>query len=112
VQFIVVYIREAHALGDAMHAGSMEIPGVEVPQTYGERQDVAQACSAHVDFGGMQVLVDSIDDAVEKAYWAYPDRLYLVGKDGMIAYHGLQGPNGMRPEELREAIEEELELMD
>jgi len=109
---MVIYIREAHALEETMAAGTPGLPGVEAPKTDTERMQVAQTCQAHHDLGGMNVLVDSIDDAVEDLYYAHPDRLYLVGQDGFIAYHGLQGPNGMRPGELRDAIEEELERMD
>lgn len=108
----MVYIREAHALEETMASGTPGLPAVETPTSDGERMDVAQRCHAQYDLGGMLVLVDTIDDAVEKVYWAHPDRLYLVGKDGKIAYHGIQGPNGMRPEELLEAIEAELEWIE
>jgi hypothetical protein len=112
VEFIVVYIREAHALEETMAAGNVGLPAVEAPTNDIERMGVAQQCHSQFDLGEMTLLVDGIDDAVEDAYYAHPDRLYLVGKDGSIAYHGLQGPNGMRPDELLEAIEDELELMD
>ena len=108
----MIYIREAHALEETMAAGTPGLPAVETPTSDNERMLVAKQCHSDYDLGGMRVLVDSIDDAVEGLYWAHPDRLYLVGKDGTIAYHGLQGPNGMRPDELEQAIEEELEWMD
>ena len=53
-------------------------------------------------------LVDTMDDAVNKAYHAFPDRLYLVGKDGKISYQGGPGPMMFRPEELEEAIAKEV----
>ncbi len=56
----------------------------------------------------MPVLVDNMDDLVSEAYDAWPDRLYLVGKDGRIAYHGGRGPFGFDPDELEEAIRDEL----
>ena len=37
-------------------------------------------------------------------YAAHPDRLYLVGKDGKLAWVGEQGPRGFRPNELEAAI--------
>ena len=49
-----------------------------------------------------------IDDKVNNAYKGWPDRLYLVGKDGKIAYAGGQGPFGFHPDELAEAIVEAL----
>jgi hypothetical protein len=36
------------------------------------------------------------------------DRLYLVGRDGRIAFQGGEGPFGFKPEELGAAIEVEL----
>ncbi len=41
---------------------------------------------------------------VESAYAGWPDRLYLVGRDGRITWKGLPGPGGFRPEELEQAI--------
>jgi len=55
-------------------------------------------------------LIDGLDDAVGKAYSAWPDRLYVVGADGRIAYKGKPGPFGFKPEELEVAIREELGL--
>ena len=46
---------------------------------------------------------------MNKTYGAHPDRLYLVGRDGKIAYTGGRGPTGFRPDELEEAITAELE---
>ena len=112
MEFLVIYIREAHALEETMVAGTPGLPAVETPKSDAERLGVAQTCQAQFGLGEMKLLVDGVDDAVENVYWAHPDRLYLVGKDGRIAYHGLQGPNGLRPDELLEAIEDELEMMD
>ncbi len=44
----------------------------------------------------------------EAAYAAWPDRLYVVGKDGRIAWKGAPGPKGVRDGELEEAIRKEL----
>ncbi len=53
-------------------------------------------------------LVDRMDDKVNKAYGAAPDRLYLVGRNGKIAYAGARGPMGFSPDELEKAIVAEL----
>ena len=54
-------------------------------------------------------LIDRMDDRVNKAYGAQPDRLYLIGKDGNIAFAGDRGPMGFEPDELEKAIKAELE---
>jgi hypothetical protein len=46
------------------------------------------------------VLVDTIDDRMEKAYAGWPDRLYVIGPDGKIAYKGGPGPRGFKPDEV------------
>jgi len=38
-------------------------------------------------------------------YAAWPERLYLVGTDGRVAYAGGPGPSGFSPAELQEAID-------
>ena len=53
----------------------------------------------------LPALVDEMDDAVAAAYAAMPERLYLVGRDGRIAYQGGMGPMFFRPSEWEEAIE-------
>ena len=57
----------------------------------------------------MPALIDRLDDKVNQAYQALPDRLYLIGKDGKIAFAGERGPRGFRPELLEQAIGRQLE---
>ncbi len=108
VAFFVVYIREAHPLDGRSPMGGGDAPIVEDPETLLERQEVAQICMAALALEPMPALVDDVSDEVNKAYAALPDRLYLVGKDGRIAYRGGPGPFGFLPEELAAAIEKEL----
>jgi type I thyroxine 5'-deiodinase len=54
------------------------------------------------------VLIDEIDNEVARQYGGYPDRLYLIGKDGRIAFQGGPGPFGLRPGDLERAIDAEL----
>jgi hypothetical protein len=80
---------------------------VEDPITMIERQAVAATCKDHMGLV-MDGLVDTMDDTVNLTYGGWPNRLYLVGKDGKIAYAGGQGPFEYRPPELKAAIVEEL----
>jgi hypothetical protein len=56
----------------------------------------------------MLTVIDGIDNAVADVYGGWPDRLYLIGADGRIAYQGGEGPFGFKPEELEQAIEQHL----
>ena len=84
------------------------MPIVEDPDTLSERQQVAGVCMTRLQLEPMPALVDDVDDSVNEAYAAWPDRLYLVGRDGRIAYHGGPGPFEFKPEELDAAIRKEL----
>jgi hypothetical protein len=53
-------------------------------------------------------VVDRLDDKVNQAYRGWPDRLFLVGLDGKMAYSGSRGPFGFAPDELAAAIDKEL----
>lgn len=108
VQFFVVYIREAHALDSRSPLGGDGNPILEDPKSLVERRQVAATCMTKLDLERIPALVDDLDDRVNKAYAAWPDRLYLVGKDGNIAYCGGPGPFEFKPDELEEAIREEL----
>ena len=45
-----------------------------------------------------------MDDRVNKAYAAWPTRLYLINKKGMVIYAGGLGPFGFKPGALKQAI--------
>ena len=104
----MVYIREAHPIDGSSPLGGNGMPIVEDPVSLAERQEVARVCMTRLAMEPMPALVDDLEDSVNLAYAAYPDRLYLVGKDGRIAYHGFEGPFGFDPEELADAILAEL----
>ena len=50
-------------------------------------------------------VLDGFDNSVEKAYTGWPDRIYLIDKEGRIAYKSKPGPFGFKPEELAVALE-------
>lgn len=106
----MVYIREAHAADGAspMFGG----PLVEEPLTLAERDKLASTCVAEMGLGMIPAVIDRIDDMVNAAYQAHPDRLYLVGVDGKLSYAGGRGPFGFSPSELELAIIEELSVID
>jgi hypothetical protein len=104
VQFVFVYVREAHAVDGRTPMPSENQPIVEEPKTLGERNAVAAVCSAHLEFAPFVTLVDGIDDAVARAYLAPPARLYVIGGDGNVLYRSEQGPFGLKEGEFFDAL--------
>lgn len=45
-------------------------------------------------------------NTTEKAYSAWPDRLFLIGTDRKVVYRGGQGPRGFKPAELEAAMKD------
>lgn len=108
VAFFVVYIKEAHPEdGWVVTHNREEGIAVNDPTSGDERAEVAEACAVH---GAIRIpiLVDSMDNTVASAYGGWPDRLYLIGLDGKVAFQGEMGPFGFLPDRLEAAIEEEL----
>lgn len=77
------------------------------PKTIEERQTVAARCETALEYE-MPTYVDTMDDAVSKAYAAHPTRLYMVGLDGRVAYDCGVGPFGFRDANFGAAIEKYL----
>jgi hypothetical protein len=108
VRFVVVYIREAHPEeGWILPENRRSGVAVHEPTTDEERRAVATMCVANLELS-MLTVIDGVDNAVASAYGGWPDRLYLIGTDGRIAYQGGEGPFGFKPGELGRAIEREL----
>ena len=78
------------------------------PKTAERRCEVASDCRAGMKLS-IPMLIDGMDNAVNTAYSGWPDRLYVVAKDGTIAYKGRPGPGGFRPREMEQALEKMLE---
>ena len=104
VHFMVVYIREAHPEeGWVVTSNREEDIRVNDPDTLDARVEVAASCAINLQIR-MPVVVDEIDDRIACAYGALPDRLYLIDRDGRVAFQGEQGPWGFNPPALEAAI--------
>ena len=56
------------------------------------------------------MVVDDMHDTTAWAYAAMPDRIYVIDTEGDIYYKSLPGPQGFRPRQMREALEDLLLL--
>jgi len=78
------------------------------PTTIEERRTAAGDCVESLKFG-VKTYVDEMDDQVNKDYAAWPTRLYLIDKNGIVVYAAGLGPFGFKPRELKQAIQEHLQ---
>jgi hypothetical protein len=69
------------------------------PETFIARQDVASACAIGLHLT-IPTLLDGMDNAADRAYNGWPERLYVLSPDGHVAYQGGKGPYGFDPEAL------------
>jgi hypothetical protein len=94
--FYLVYISEAHALDDRSPVPYAEELGIREHKTYGERCTTAGRLMKDKKLT-IPCLVDNMDGATEKAYKAWPDRIFLVRTDGKLAVAAKRGPWGFKP---------------
>ena len=105
VAFYVVYIQEAHP------SNAWQLPVnikddvvLASPVTIEERAKVGEVCVTRLGIE-LPAIVDGADDAVEVAYTGWPDRLYVIDRQGTIAYKSRPGPFGFHPNEVQETLE-------
>jgi Iodothyronine deiodinase len=104
VAFYAVYIEEAHP-SDIWQMGSNVREGVVFrnPQSDGERFEVAQSCVRTLGIH-FPALIDGLDNTVERMYTGWPDRLYLIDREGRVVFKSTPGPFGFHPAGLAEAL--------
>jgi Iodothyronine deiodinase len=104
VEFLGIYVREAHPT-DGWPLPSNQKAGIALsqPTDLSERFAVAKKCCSLLKMT-IPLLVDELDDRVGHAYSGMPDRLYLIDRDGRVAYKGGRGPMGFKPGELEQSV--------
>jgi hypothetical protein len=68
-----------------------------------ERVNLAGVCVRKLGIE-MPAIVDNFDDSTDAAYSGWPDRLYVVDREGRIAYKSAPGPFGFKPAEMERVI--------
>ena len=104
VAFYVVYIEEAHPIDAWQLDDNLEDDVlVASTRTLDERVDVAGVCMTKLGIE-LPAVVDGPDNAVERAYTGWPDRLYVIDRNGMIAHKSAAGPFGFKPAEVSASL--------
>jgi len=103
-EFYIVYIQEAHPV-DAwqMDVNVKEGALLATTKTLEDRSKAADTCVIKLGLD-LPALVDTPDDFVERAYTGWPDRLYVVDKNGRIAFKSAAGPFGFKPEDVETTL--------
>ena len=76
---------------------------IPVAATFSDRKKAAGETCRKLDVD-LPFLLDTIDDTVAETYSAFPDRLYLIDRDGRVAHKGGRGPHGFDPATLERAL--------
>lgn len=99
-----MYIQEAHPTDLwQMDVNVQDRVLFASPRTDGERNATASACMRNLGVRIPSVL-DNIDNRTERAYTGWPDRLYLIDKNGKVAYKSSPGPYGFSTLRLQQAL--------
>jgi hypothetical protein len=100
----VVYIREAHPSNAwQMAVNVRENVVFSDPRTFEERSTRAESCVRKLGIR-IPALVDDVADSVEAAYTGWPDRLYVIARDGHVAFKSPAGPFGFIPETMEQSL--------
>ena len=105
-QFLIVYIKEAHPSDDWASRIDAHARYIQDPATAFERAQVANTCMSDLDVS-IPCVMDDMENSTARAYRGWPDRLFVVGTDGRLAYVGDPGPMGFLPREMEQALAEE-----
>lgn len=103
-----MYIEEAHPTDLwQMESNVRQNVLFRSPRTDEERGAIAGACVRNLHLK-MPALLDRIENATEQAYTGWPDRLYIVGRDGRVVYKSEPGPFGFHPAEMETTLKQAL----
>jgi iodothyronine deiodinase-like protein len=73
------------------------------PKVFAERKKAAGILVDRLKYR-MPLAIDTMDNRTDKAYAAWPERIYILGTDGKVLFKGDVGPFGFHPEEAEKAL--------
>jgi peroxiredoxin len=105
VAFYAVYIQEAHP-SDVwqMRSNIRDSVVFASPKDEQERTQIAGTCVRKLGIK-FPAVIDGFDNRTEVAYTGWPDRLYLIDRDGRVVFKSKPGPFGFKPAELQAALD-------
>lgn len=104
--FVTLYIREAHPTDEWQMDSNVEQDVCYAqPRTLEERLLIARDFIERHEWR-IPLFVDDMQNSVDQVWAGWPERLYVIGTDGRIAYKGETGPFGFHPEEVEAWLEQ------
>ena len=101
----MVYIEEAHPIDAWQDDDNVKAKiFLHSTCTQKERCDVATTCLVKLGIE-YPAIVDDTANTTERAYTAWPDRLYVIDRDGRVAYKSKPGPFGFHTEDVARTLE-------
>jgi hypothetical protein len=99
-----VYIAEAHPEDEwQMNSNRKEKLIFRQPQSFAERKGLAKVLVEKLGYR-LPLAIDSIDNLADRAYAAWPERIYVLAQGGKVLYKARPGPFGFEPDEAEKAL--------
>jgi hypothetical protein len=109
-EFLFVYIREAHPdsiLRVVNEGGDKSLLKITQTSTLAARQANADVCRRTLELK-VPIAIDGEDNAVNRAYAGWPNRIVVVGTNGKIMFASNWGPGGISAAKVREWLDKNL----
>jgi hypothetical protein len=102
VTFLLIYIAEAHPgqiLSVPQEDGSEELRVIPLVAT---EPELMRNLKGLMRLGKLTLpaVVDTSDASLNSAYAGYPNRIYVIGADGIVRFKGAPGPTGFKVPDL------------
>ena len=108
VAFYVVYIQEAHSSNVWQMASNIRDKVIfRTPQNLEERTEIASSCVRKLGIK-IPAVIDDMNNSTESAYTGWPDRIYLIDRDGRVVLKTKPGPFGFKPSTLDHHLQQTL----
>ena len=100
-----MYIEEAHASDSWQMAVNLKDNVVFASaRSFEQRAETGATCVKDLKIA-LPMVVDEIDNRIERAYTAWPDRLYVIDAGGRVAFKSAAGPFGFQVAPVERALE-------
>jgi hypothetical protein len=101
---LTVYISEAHPDDEwQMESNRKDEFVFKQPRTIEDRLELARLLPKRLKLR-MPIAVDPMDGRADKAFAAWPERIYVLAPGGRVIYRAAPGPFGFKPEEAEESL--------